>query len=75
MGYEHFPRRLPNPTPSDPGPWVCACYRVGIHTLTRAIRQGHLTTPEQIGAVLHAGRKCGGCLPELQALLQEIQES
>lgn len=64
-------RRPIAPIP-DPGPIVCGCYRVGVNTLIRAIRSGHLTTPEQIGTYLHAGRKCGGCIPQLQELIDDI---
>lgn len=66
------PRLPAYPVAPDPGPLVCGCYRVGQNTLARAIRLRHLTTPEQIGAALRAGTKCGACLPELQALLQDI---
>jgi assimilatory nitrate reductase catalytic subunit len=53
----------------DQGRIVCACFSVGLNTLTRAIRQQGYTTPEQIGAALRAGTNCGSCIPELQTLL------
>ena len=54
----------------DPGRTVCFCHGVGINTLLRAIRDQDLRTPEEIGAALNAGTKCGSCVPELKALLR-----
>lgn len=51
---------------------VCFCYRVGIGRLARAIRAQNLTSPDDIRRALHAGGKCGSCLPELQELLRQI---
>ncbi len=53
----------------DQGRIVCACFGVGLNTLTTAIREQSLTTPEAIGAALKAGTNCGSCLPELRQLL------
>jgi assimilatory nitrate reductase catalytic subunit len=55
----------------DQGRIVCACFGIGLNTLTRAIRQHGYTTPEQIGAALRAGTNCGSCVPELKTLLAE----
>ncbi|MFW6052254.1 MAG: (2Fe-2S)-binding protein [Myxococcota bacterium] len=38
--------------------------------IVRAIRDGDLTSPEQLGEALGAGTSCGSCLPELRALLE-----
>ncbi|MBK8535293.1 MAG: (2Fe-2S)-binding protein [Candidatus Competibacteraceae bacterium] len=43
---------------------------MGLNTLTTAIREQELTTPEAIGATLRAGSNCGSCLPELRQLIQ-----
>ncbi|MGZ8219897.1 molybdopterin dinucleotide binding domain-containing protein, partial [Methylomagnum sp.] len=56
----------------DKGRIVCSCYGVGVRTLVSAIRQRNLTTPEEIGRALHAGTKCGSCVPELKGLLRQI---
>ena len=56
---------------SDAGRIVCACFAVGVNTITDAIRKNHLTTPEAIGQALKAGTNCGSCIPELRALLAE----
>jgi bacterioferritin-associated ferredoxin len=64
---------LPLPPMDDGGRLVCFCYRVGIRTLVRAIRESNLTTPEEISRALRAGSKCGSCLPELQEILRQIR--
>ncbi len=55
----------------DAGRTVCSCFSVGINTLTTAIRDKHLRTPEAIGDLLHAGTNCGSCLPELRRLIAD----
>jgi assimilatory nitrate reductase catalytic subunit len=59
----------------DGGRVVCSCFSVGINTLTRAIREQDLTTAEAIGQALKAGSNCGSCIPELKALLKEVELS
>jgi assimilatory nitrate reductase catalytic subunit len=59
----------------DSGRTVCACFNVGINTIIDAIRRDRLTTPEAIGAVLHAGTNCGSCIPELRALIARANEA
>jgi assimilatory nitrate reductase catalytic subunit len=64
---------------SDPaneaGSLVCSCFGVGRNTLCNAIRSQGLKTTQQIGQKLKAGTNCGSCLPELNALLQEVTET
>lgn len=59
----------PGRSQPDAGPIVCACFKVGLHTLTSAIREQRLLTVEAIGTALQAGTNCGSCVPELRALL------
>ncbi|MBC7907284.1 MAG: molybdopterin-dependent oxidoreductase [Rhodospirillaceae bacterium] len=54
---------------TDTGRTVCACFSVGVNTLTEAIRSQRLTSLEQVGAALKAGTGCGSCVPEIKALL------
>jgi len=56
----------------DCGRIVCACFGVGLNTLTAAIRERGLTTPEAIGATLKAGTNCGSCVPELRQLIARV---
>lgn len=56
----------------DEGRLVCFCYRVGIRRLARTIRARKLASLEEIRRALHAGGKCGSCLPELEEILRQI---
>ncbi|HHJ80685.1 MAG TPA: nitrate reductase, partial [Candidatus Tenderia electrophaga] len=53
----------------DVGRIVCACFSVGINTITTAIKDQNLQTAEEIGLALKAGTNCGSCVPELKSLL------
>ncbi|MCB1772220.1 MAG: molybdopterin-dependent oxidoreductase, partial [Gammaproteobacteria bacterium] len=66
-------RGTPPKGQQDAGAVVCSCFSVGINTLTRAIREQDLATPEAIGAALNAGTNCGSCVPELRRLIAEIR--
>jgi assimilatory nitrate reductase catalytic subunit len=55
----------------DAGRTVCSCFSVGINTLTQAIRDKGMRTPEAIGEALQAGTNCGSCIPELRRLIAE----
>ncbi|MEL7216398.1 MAG: molybdopterin-dependent oxidoreductase, partial [Pseudomonadota bacterium] len=52
----------------DPGPVVCACFGVGLNTITAAIGQGAVSV-EAVGQALKAGTNCGACRPEIAALM------
>lgn len=54
----------------DVGRIVCACFSVGINTISAAIRDQNLTTAEQVGQALKAGTNCGSCVPEIKKILQ-----
>ncbi len=54
----------------DVGRIVCACFSVGINTITAAIRDQNITTAEEIGKALKAGTNCGSCVPELKTILK-----
>ena len=57
----------------DPGATVCACFSVGINTITGAIASQRLSSVEDIGAALQAGTSCGSCRPELQSILDNFR--
>lgn len=54
---------------ADRGPIVCACFDVGLRTITAAIRDQSLADVTAIGAALGAGTNCGSCRPALARLL------
>jgi assimilatory nitrate reductase catalytic subunit len=57
----------------NPGPVLCSCFGIGIHTIVTAIETEGLMSVEQIGEMLGAGTNCGSCRPELAELLLRVQ--
>jgi assimilatory nitrate reductase catalytic subunit len=57
----------------DPGPIVCSCFKIGRHTLARAIERQGLTTPAAVGTALRAGTNCGSCAGEIRQLIAGVQ--
>ena len=55
----------------DPGALVCACFDVGVNTITAAIRDGRAQTVEQIGQTLRAGTNCGSCRSQIAGIIAE----
>jgi assimilatory nitrate reductase catalytic subunit len=64
--------RAPADAP-DEGRTVCSCFNVGLNRIAAAIRDGGLTSAEQIGAALKAGTNCGSCIPELKELIGHVR--
>ena len=58
---------------TDAGRIICACFSVGVNTITAAISDQKLTDIDAIGSALKAGTNCGSCRPELQSLLSGQQ--
>ena len=54
----------------DQGALVCACFGIGVNSITHAIATQGLTSVEAVGRALRAGTNCGSCRPEIGALLQ-----
>jgi len=54
----------------DAGRIVCACFKVGLKTIEKAIRSQKLTSVEEIGKALSAGTGCGSCVAELRDILK-----
>ena len=57
----------------DVGRIVCACFSVGLNTITSAIKDQHLVNTDDIGKALKAGTNCGSCVPELRGLLDSLK--
>jgi len=58
----------------DSGRTVCACFNIGLNTLTETIQSQGLTSPEQVGEVLRAGTNCGSCVPEIREIIQNTNK-
>lgn len=54
----------------DPGAIVCACFSVGVNTISAAITKGSCDSLETVGLCTKAGTNCGACRPEIQRILQ-----
>ena len=65
-------RGTPPPGEQDAGAIVCSCFSVGINTLTAAILDQGLITPEALGEALGAGTNCGSCVPEMRRLIADL---
>lgn len=59
---------------ADCGPTVCACFGVGLGTITAALASGQARCAETLGATLKAGTNCGSCLPELRRIVANRRE-
>lgn len=57
----------------DIGKIVCACFNVGEKTILSAIKEGQLSTPQEVGRTCKAGTNCGSCVPEIKTLLSVKQ--
>ncbi|MEL7414975.1 MAG: molybdopterin-dependent oxidoreductase, partial [Pseudomonadota bacterium] len=55
----------------EPGATVCACFNVGVNTISAAILEGGLASVEDVGAALQAGTNCGSCRPEIASLIAQ----
>ena len=55
----------------DPGPTVCACFKVGANQIKAAARAG-AGSVAAIGEALGAGTNCGSCRGEIASLLVEV---
>jgi len=53
----------------DSGKIICACFGVGINTITELIKCEGLNSVEDIGKKIQAGTNCGSCIPELSLIL------
>ncbi|WP_317932605.1 molybdopterin-dependent oxidoreductase [Halioxenophilus sp. WMMB6] len=54
------------------GKQICACKKVGLKTLQRAISEQGLTSVEALSLATDAGTGCGSCLPELGEILKQF---
>jgi len=53
---------------------VCNCYGVTEPEIIKAVREGNLTTTEQVTEVCKAGGACGSCLGDIEEIIAKVQE-
>ncbi|MBN2494676.1 MAG: Fe-S cluster assembly protein NifU [Deltaproteobacteria bacterium] len=54
---------------------VCACFGVTRQEIERTVRENKLSTVEEVTNYTKAGGGCGGCVPQIEELLTEINAS
>ncbi|MBC8019491.1 MAG: Fe-S cluster assembly protein NifU [Verrucomicrobia bacterium] len=58
--------------PDQEGTIVCKCFGITDNFLKKVIETNHLTTPEQVTHFTKAGGGCGGCIPKIKELIDEV---
>ncbi len=58
--------------PEDEGHVVCTCFNVTDREIEKAIIENGLTTVEEITNYTKAGGGCGGCIPQIEEILDKI---
>jgi NifU-like protein len=58
--------------PDQEGTVVCKCFGITDVFLKKVIETNHLTTPEQVTHFTKAGGGCGGCIPKIKELIDEV---
>jgi NifU-like protein len=51
---------------------VCSCFNVSEEKIRRVAVENHLTTVEEITNFTKAGGGCGGCIPDIEAILKDV---
>lgn len=77
MGREALEAAIANyrgekPAPQEEGRIVCTCFGVTDVKIARVVRENRLTTPEEVTHYCKAGGGCGGCVEEIQAIIDEV---
>ncbi len=55
------------------GKVVCTCFGITEDEIEHVVRDNNLTTAEQVTNYCKAGGGCGGCIPEIEAIIDRIQ--
>lgn len=51
---------------------VCRCFNISEEKIRRVAIENHLTTVEEITNFTKAGGGCGGCIPDIEAILKDV---
>lgn len=54
---------------------ICNCNEIYRSEIVKAIKENGLKTVEEVGEVTTAGTICGGCIDDIQAILDEVAAS
>ena len=61
--------------PVEEGTMICRCFGVTDKTIERTIKENGLTTVEEVTHYTKAGGGCGGCVEEIQSIIDRILKS
>ena len=53
---------------------ICSCNEIYKSEIVKAIKEKGLKTVEEVGEETTAGTGCGGCVDEIQEILDEINK-
>ena len=53
---------------------ICHCNGVMKSQIVKAIKEKHLQTVEEVQEATEAGTTCGGCIPDIEEILDEIDK-
>ncbi len=59
----------------EEAPVICKCFWVDEHKIRQVIEENKLTTVEEVTHYTKAGGGCGGCIPDIQRILDEMKGS
>ncbi len=51
---------------------ICNCMGVTCGEIVDAVKDGNLTTADEVGEVTSAGTACGACVDTIQEIIDEI---
>ncbi len=55
------------------GKVVCKCFGITEEEIERVVRDNNLTTAEEVTNYCKAGGGCGGCIPEIEAIIERVR--
>jgi len=54
---------------------VCTCMYVSVGEIVDSIKKFDLKTVDEVGDAIEAGLGCGGCKPEIEKILNTINDA
>lgn len=63
------------PPPEDPQATICSCMNVSLAQITHAMKANDLRTAADVARATRASTGCGGCRPELEAVVVRHAEA
>lgn len=65
--------RKPSAQADSQGRMICSCFSVSESTILEAVKSGTASVDE-LGRKLQCGTNCGSCKPELESLIEQVQQ-